>query len=99
MAQYSVHRLTDGSGYVIDLQSSAVDYLNTRVVAPLYLKSEYSLPLERSNPEFVFGGETYVMLTQYLATVHRSELGELIADLTKEDHRITRALDLILHGV
>lgn len=99
MAQYSIYLLVDGSGHVIDPQSPAVDYLNTRIDAPIYKKSEYTLSFYRSNPEFEIGGQTYVVLTHFLATVHRSELCKVVADLSKEDHRISSGLYLVLRGV
>ena len=99
MAQYSVYRLKDGSGYVVDLQAAALDFLNTRVVAPLLDKREYQRPFHRSNPEFEINGQVYVLAAHFIATIHQVELGEHVVNLLPEDHRITRALDLVFHGI
>ena len=97
MAQFDVHRL--GDGLVVDCQSSLLDRLETRFVAPLVSIANAPKVAQRLNPSFTIEGEEYVMLTQAAAAVRRRELGPVLASLADCSFEITGALDVLLSGI
>jgi toxin CcdB len=98
MAQYDVHAGSDGYLYV-DIQSDALSLLNTRVVVPLMRPEDAPAPGRQLNPIIPVNGETYLLVTQYMGAAPLASLGPVVGSLRHMDHRISLALDLILHGV
>lgn len=98
MAQFDVHRTSDGA-LVVDIQADVLSGLNTRVVVPLIPVGSGLPTLRQLNPEIVIEGNSYLLATQYLSAVRTSDLGEVAGSLKPIDHRISLALDLLLHGV
>lgn len=96
MARFQVYRL--GDGLVVELQSDLFDGLQTRVVAPLVPADDISRKIGKLNPRFDLGGESYVMLTEFLGTVPAVELGTLVADLSSRADAITAATDFLFQG-
>lgn len=97
MAQFDVHRL--GDGLVVDCQSSLLDRLETRFVAPLVPMAHAPNVAQRLNPIFTIEAEDYVMLTQAAAAVRRRELGPVLASLADRSFEITGALDVLVSGI
>jgi toxin CcdB len=97
VAQFDVHRFANG--LVVDCQSNLLDQLDSRLVAPLMLKSDAPKVAQRLNPTFEIDGETYVMLTQAAGAVRRRELGAVVASLGERRLEITGALDILVSGV
>ncbi len=98
MARFDVYRMHGTDGFLIDLQSDYMDWITTRVVAPL-------VPLERApmqgkhlNPVFPIDGREYLMVTQSMAAVPTNALGEVISNLSAQQDAITRALDMVFQG-
>ncbi len=98
MAQYDVHAGTDGYLYV-NIQADTLSQLNTRVVIPLMRPEDAPAPSRHLNPGIAFDGETYLLVTQYMGATPLASIGPVIGSLRHLDHRISRALDLILHGI
>lgn len=99
MARFDVHRLRDGSGFVLDCQADLLNHLDTRFVVPLVPKDEAPYPrINRLNPIFIMDGE-YVMVTQFAGTMAKSELGQPILSLVIHEFEISAALDVLLTGV
>jgi toxin CcdB len=99
MAQFDVFTISGSRNLLIDLQSSRVDHLTNRVVAPLVPPEEYGQPFDRLTPIFVIDGDRYVMLTQFLGAVQIGELRTKIANLEHEQFRIKAAIDVLVFGV
>lgn len=99
MAQFSVHRLANGPGLVVDCQTPLLDHIDSRFVVPLIPKASAPVPARRLNPVFEIGGAEFVMLTQSAAAVRRHELGQEIASLAGHDTEIVAALDFLLTGI
>jgi toxin CcdB len=99
MARLDCYRMPGGGeGYVLDVQASLLDHLNTRTVVPLVPQHSAPPPIRELNPIFDIFGEPYVMLTQALATVALRELKKPQASLAEQRAAVTRALDLLLLG-
>lgn len=97
MARFDVYGLL-GGGLVVDCQADLLSDLKTRFVVPLLPQAEAPRPAERLNPIFGFAGATYVMATQFAATVPVAELGDLIGSLKREEFAIGSALDMLITG-
>lgn len=98
MAKFDIHEYRSGDGYLLDVQADLLDHLNTRVVVPLLPKTHAPQPAARLNPVFEVGGVPYVMATQFLAAVPKSELGTKVANIEPSFTEITTALDMVFQG-
>jgi toxin CcdB len=99
MARFDVYAYPGGPGLLLDCQADLLDYLNTRLVAPLLPRGEAPRPARQLNPEFVVNGDCYVMVTQYAAAIECRDLGERIGSLAEHDIAILNALDMLIVGV
>jgi toxin CcdB len=99
VAQFDVLRLSSGSGLVIDCQSDLLAQLNTRLVVPLLPRRAAPAPAQRLNPVFQVGDAEHVMVTQFAAAVHVSELGPIVGSLRDSSFEIVDALDVLVTGV
>ncbi len=97
MARFDVYRLKSG-GLVLDLQSSIIDGLDTRVVAPLLTVEEFPKAVSRLNPKFEVAGEAVVMVSHMLGTISIREILETVANLQAHDHEIVAATDFLFQG-
>jgi toxin CcdB len=84
---------------VVDCQSSLLEALTTRLVAPLLPVEEAPERARRLNPVFEIGGRDLVMFSQFAAAVEVRELGEVVASLSDKSFEIVGALDVLISGV
>ena len=101
MARYDVFVNSDtGSDalFLLDVQSDLLEGLDTRMVVPLLRTAAYLRPARRLHPVFTVAGESVIMATHLMASVHRCELSDCIGNLADEHDRIVEALDLLFHG-
>lgn len=98
MTRFHVHRIGSDGGLAVDLQSNLLDGYHTRVVSPLIPAGELAKVVLRLNPRVIVGGETFVMLTEFLTTVPLSDIGPSIADLSTRADEITAATDFLFQG-
>lgn len=96
MAKYDVYQIDDG--YLLDVQASILSDLNTRVMVPLMLPEKAPKPARRLNPVFAIEKQKLLMITQYIATVPKNNLGEPITNLAEHFAEITNALDMLFQG-
>ncbi|MBB5575346.1 hypothetical protein GGD50_003975 [Rhizobium paranaense] len=54
--------------------------------------------MARLNPQFTIAGKPYIMATQLMAAIPRTEIGELITDLSSHGDQITAATDFLFQG-
>ena len=100
MARFDVHARRDGGGgYLLDVQADLLSGLNTRLVVPLLPLDQAPAPAARLNPLFDIAGQRHVMVTQFAAAVHVSELGERVITFAQAHETVTAALDLLITGV
>ena len=100
MARYDVFKApSDGEApYLLDIQSDLLDITGTRVVVPLFRRTDYARPAAVLHPEFEVEGERCVMLTHFVFTIAEAELGERVSSLTDKHFVIGAALDRLLAG-
>jgi toxin CcdB len=98
MARFDLYHLSRGrGGYVVDVQSSHLDHLSSRVIVPLRRRTD-AKPIADLHPEIDFGDATYVLMTHAVFAAPRRELGRAIGMLAAHRDAITRALDILLVG-
>lgn len=97
MPRFSVHKLSDGVR-VVNLQADLLDFLQTRLVAPLETLDKSPTPAKHLNPVFELDDGQFVLLIQSIAAVPVALLGHSIGDLSNEQDKITRALDMVFQG-
>ncbi|MBT9371432.1 CcdB family protein [Rhizobium sp. CSW-27] len=98
MARFWVHRLGPNGDLALDLQASILDGLHTRVVAPLVRHDDVTRLVPRLNPRFEIGGQVFVMMTEFIATVPLKDMGERVTDLSHRADEITAATDFLFRG-
>ncbi|MEQ8287490.1 CcdB family protein [Thalassospira sp.] len=86
------------AGYVVDVQSDLLSDLRTRVVVPLKPMSEFPIPADRLNPTIQIGGDVWVLLPQFIATLSASDLAEKVGEF-EDAFPLTNALDMVFHGI
>ena len=98
MARFTVYRLRSDGQLAIDLQSNMLDSLPSRMMAPLYRRSDMSWSISRLNPSFEIGGEPHVMATQRMAAIPISEIGDEVVSLAAKADDIIAATDFLFQG-
>jgi toxin CcdB len=98
MAKYDLYSGIGDADFVLDVQSDLLNALNTRIVIPLFLNEKAPKPADRLNPIFEIDGKSYVMTTQFLASVSRSELTTPMGNLSPRSDEITNAIDMVFQG-
>lgn len=105
MAQYDVYRNpSSNSGktfpYLLDVQASLLEDLDTRLIVPLAAEQHFSaLPLQRLTPSFELNGQRLIMAVPELASMSKRQLGERVVNLEAMRNEIIQALDLALTGI
>lgn len=98
VARFDLYRPRRGPGYLLDIQSTWLEHLPSRVVVPL-LPPTAALPVIRDlTPVFRVAEEQVAMMTHYLTAVPRRELGRPVGNLAAQKDEITRALDMLMTG-
>jgi len=98
MAQFDVHELRSGRGFVIDCQADLHRSLPTRFVVPLVLPVTIGHSAGRLVPQFEIQGRSLMMATNFAATIAIRELGPVVTSLSEESHRVVGALDVLIAG-
>jgi len=104
MPQFAVHRNRNAATrarypLLLDVQSDLLAGMGTRVVVPLVVFSSLGASaLTTLTPALTIEGERYAALTPQLAGIAASELGAVVADLSRERSSILAALDLLITG-
>lgn len=85
--------------YLLVLQHPAVDFLHSRVVAPLALPELLNhQTISRLTPKFTIEGQIVVLLTPEIGAVPLKALGPVVGQLSDQASTISAALDLLLNG-
>jgi len=98
MARFDVYRNPDGEGYLLDIQASLLDHLNTRVVVPLLPLPSAPSPARTLNPIFDISDEQLVMVTQFMAAIPTSMLRTNVTNLEDQHTMIVSAIELLMQG-
>ena len=87
-----------GGNLLLDVQSSLLSQLSTRVCVPLIPQSADPGVAKHLNPVLEIAGERYIMKTEYLSAVPASMLKEKVGNLDHAHDEIVRALDFLFLG-
>jgi toxin CcdB len=86
--------------YLIDVQSTLLNDLETRIVIPLALKDKIGKGIIRNlNPVIIIKNKEYILLTQQLAGIPLTQLGSSICECLAERHEILSAIDFLITGI
>ena len=93
-ARLEVWRLRDDKRLVLNVQSDLLD-ISTFVVIPLARPGSFER-VEEINPHVDVSGTTFLLVTQQLSAIRRSDMKSRIADLSVESAVVIKALDRLL---
>jgi toxin CcdB len=101
LSQFAVYPMPRSrAGYVVDIQSSLLNELSTRVVIPLLLRrAAPSIPAKTLNPIVFINDAEFVLMTENMATVPLSLLRTPVGTLATHCDEIIRAIDTLLSGI
>ncbi len=85
--------------YLLILQNDLLGDLQTAVVAPLIVETQFGRPVTTLNPVFDVEGTKVVLSVAELAGVSRQQLGEQIGSLAHQRPAILASLDLLFTGM
>lgn len=97
-SQFDVYR-TPADSLIVIIQNDLLDGLRVRVVVPLFSYADYGAGASALNPEIKVNGATYVMMTEYIASLTVQELGQKVGSVPDDRDKIVRAVDTLLAGV
>ncbi|MCO6391202.1 plasmid maintenance protein CcdB [Aliihoeflea aestuarii] len=97
MGRHDIYRLADGS-FVLDVQSSLLDIIGSRVVIPLLPANSTPRKLPRLHPVFDVEGTSYLCATHLISAMPEAELTVRVATLSANADEITAALDMLFQG-
>jgi toxin CcdB len=98
MAKCDVYANPSGTGLLLDCQADLLSELTTRLVVPLLPLKKAPKPARRLNPVFQIEGKSYVMATQFAATVPARLLKNRIGSIAEHEIEIGNAIDMLLSG-
>jgi toxin CcdB len=99
MRQFDVFRSLAGGPLLLVLQADALGEFNVVVTAPLYQADEWQKPTRHLQPVFQVGDQNWVLVTNHLAAIPRSQLGERVTSLAEHRNDIIAALDFLFTGI
>lgn len=86
--------------YLLDVQTSLLQDINTRVVIPIAKYSKRGIkPISHLCPVIEYAGEKWVLYTQELAGVPITHLGKPVGDMSHCRAEIISALDFLFTGI
>jgi toxin CcdB len=98
MSRYSIYPSPGEVGYLLDVQADMHSHLNVRMVIPLLPLALAPTPARTLNPLFELNGETYSMVTQYMAAMPVKALKNRLFNVEDRREEIVAAIDLLLQG-
>ena len=82
--------------YLLDVQSDIIDEL----VIPLFPLAAFTgRPAQRLNPVIIVEGDKYLVMTQDMAAVRQTQLGEEVTGVQESRQLIKDAIDFLMDGV
>jgi toxin CcdB len=96
MRQFDIVRLHDRKLAVL-LQSDLLDERQTRVAAPLIPNKDVKLT-PKLHLKIMIGRKAYVLATEKLSAIDRSEIASVVGSIAARDYEIRRALDIVFSG-
>ena len=84
--------------YVVVLQADLLRDFHTVVVAPIMAETIATM-ISRLNPSVDIDGKTYRVSTAELASVLRSQLGDVVGNVQDQHRDFVGAIDLLFTGI
>jgi len=105
MSQYSVYQNANPVSkknypFLIDVQSTLLNTLETRLVIPLVSKKGFQPQIIKNlNPIITIERKEYVLLTQQMAVVKKQSIGSFVCDCLAQRQEILAAIDFLITGI
>ena len=105
MSQYHVYENSNEKSkklypFFIDIQSTIVSDLESRIVIPLIPKEKIGKGIiENLNPMIVIKKKEYILVTQQMAAIPIAQIGSSICDCLSERNEILSAVDFLITGI
>ena len=105
MAQYQIYENLNPNSkhtypYLIDVQTTLLTDLETRIVIPVVLKSKFGKGIITNlNPIIVINKKEYVIITQQISGIPSKQLGSSICDCITSRQEILAAIDFLITGI
>ena len=96
MRQFDIVRLHDRQLAVL-LQSDLLDERETRIAAPLIPGKNVKIT-PKLHLKVSIGRKAYVLATEKLSAIERSEISAVLGSIADRDYEIRRALDIVFSG-
>lgn len=84
--------------YLLDVQNSFLDLIETRVVVPLQIPSSLPASVRNLNPQFSIQGQLVIMNTAALMAIAAFELKRPVDHLAAQQMSIQDAMDTLFGG-
>jgi len=85
--------------YIMDVQSSLLDGIETRLVIPLIPKVQLSeKPIRNLIPCITINNNEYYVLTPQLASINKKHLGKYVENCKNERNAIISSIDFLITG-
>ena len=97
MARFDVYSDADGV-LSVDVRADGLHPIRRLVLIPLLPVAAAPLPIDRLNPVVIVRGAKLVLMTQYIASVPKSDAGTKVDNIELYWDEIMCALDVLLTG-
>jgi len=104
MPQFDIHVNANPASkaqypYLIDVQSSLLENLGTRLVVPLILKTRFGdKTIKNLTPTLMVKDQEFLVLTPQLAAINKKQLGMAIDNCKAFRHEIVSSIDFLITG-
>lgn len=104
MAQFDVYKNPSNTTqrelpFLVDIQSSLLEQLETRIVIPLVrLSTLQNQGIPSLYPEFSYENQQLALLTTQVSGIHKALLKQPIGTLAQQRDTILKALDFAISG-
>jgi CcdB protein. len=105
MSQYHIYENLNPNSkqaypYLIDVQTTLLTDLETRIVIPVALKSKFGKGIIKNlNPIITINKKEYVIITQQIAGIPSKQLGSSVYDCLALRQEILSAIDFLITGI
>lgn len=104
MSQFDIHINANPSSkaqypYLVDVQSSLLENLETRLVVPLILKTRFGdKTIKNLTPTLMVKEEEFIVLTPQLAAINKKQLGSVVDNCKAYRNEIVSSIDFLITG-
>ena len=105
MSQYHIYENLNQNSkhtypYLIDVQTTLLSDIETRIVIPVALKSKFGKGIIKNlNPIIIINKKEYVVITQQISGIPSNQLGSSICNCLSTRQAILSAIDFLITGI